>query len=182
MALPAKVRETVEKEIDRLERTSTQSPEQSWIRTWLDRVLDLPWGKTTSDNLDLVAREVLDADHHGLDDVKDRIVEFLAVRKLRHERWASTTCRPTDGRASPGRAGGRQVATPQGGGAIVTLVGPRVSARRRSARASLVPWVAASCAWPSAASATRPRSAATAAPTWAASPAASPVPSPRRGR
>ena len=87
LTLPAKVRETVEKEIDRLERTSNQSPEQGWIRTWLDRVLDLPWGRTTADNLDLVAaREVLDADHHGLEDVKDRIVEFLAVRKLRHER------------------------------------------------------------------------------------------------
>ena len=87
LALPDKVREAVEKEIDRLERTSGQSPEQGWIRTWLDRVLDLPWGTTTEDSFDLTeARAVLDADHDGLDDVKDRIVEFLAVRKLRTER------------------------------------------------------------------------------------------------
>jgi ATP-dependent Lon protease len=128
MALPAKVRETVEKEIDRLERTSTQSPEQSWIRTWLDRVLDLPWGKTTSDNLDLVAaREVLDADHHGLEDVKDRIVEFLAVRKLRHERGLDDLpAAPEDSDAEPGTEPAVEVATAarRGGGAIVTLVGP----------------------------------------------------------
>ncbi len=87
LPLPAKVREAIDKEIDRLDRTSGQSPEQGWIRTWLDRVLDLPWGETTTENLDLdAARAVLDADHHGLDDVKDRIIEFLAVRKLRHDR------------------------------------------------------------------------------------------------
>jgi ATP-dependent Lon protease len=128
LTLPAKVRETVEKEIDRLERTSTQSPEQSWIRTWLDRVLDLPWGKTTSDNLDLVAaREVLDADHHGLEDVKDRIVEFLAVRKLRHERGLDDRpAAPGHSDAEPGTEPAEEVATAarRGGGAIVTLVGP----------------------------------------------------------
>ena len=139
LTLPAKVRETVEKEIDRLERTSTQSPEQGWIRTWLDRVLDLPWGRTTSDNLDLVAaREVLDADHHGLDDVKDRIVEFLAVRKLRHERGLDDLpAAPEDGPAEPGATEpGTPAPAPapvtdtvaaaarRGGGAIVTLVGP----------------------------------------------------------
>ena len=135
LTLPAKVRETVEKEIDRLERTSSQSPEQGWIRTWLDRVLDLPWGTTTADNLDLVAaREVLDADHHGLDDVKDRIVEFLAVRKLRHERGlddlpvvAEDPAAARDDIAEPGTEPAvRDVATAarRGGGAIVTLVGP----------------------------------------------------------
>ena len=124
------MREAVEKEIDRLERTSGQSPEQGWIRTWLDRVLDLPWGKTTTDNLDLTAaRAVLDADHHGLDDVKDRIVEFLAVRKLRHERGLDDGAgvdrrhgrRPDDGRR---RATHRSASARRGGGAIVTLVGP----------------------------------------------------------
>jgi ATP-dependent Lon protease len=128
LTVPAKVRETVEKEIDRLERTSTQSPEQSWIRTWLDRVLDLPWGKTTSDNLDLTAaREVLDADHHGLEDVKDRIVEFLAVRKLRHERGLDDLpAAPQSADAEPGTEPAAEVATAarRGGGAIVTLVGP----------------------------------------------------------
>ncbi len=132
LTLPAKVRETVEKEIDRLERTSNQSPEQGWIRTWLDRVLDLPWGRTTADNLDLVAaREVLDADHHGLEDVKDRIVEFLAVRKLRHERGLDdlpviAEDGSADDIAEPGTEPAVDVATAarRGGGAIVTLVGP----------------------------------------------------------
>jgi ATP-dependent Lon protease len=103
--LPVKVREALDKEIDRLERTGQQSPEQGWIRTWLDRVLELPWGQVSDDAYDLAAaRAVLDADHHGLDDVKDRIVEFLAVRKLRAERGL--------------RGEGR------GAGAIIVLVGP----------------------------------------------------------
>ncbi len=85
--LPQNVFDAVEKEVERLERMSEQSPEHSWIRTWLDTVFDLPWGVTTDDNLDLGdAREVLDADHTGLDDVKERIVEHLAVRKLRLDR------------------------------------------------------------------------------------------------
>ena len=95
----------VDKEIDRLERMSAQSPEHSGVRTWLDRILELPWATRTPDQLDLTgARDVLDADHYGLDDVKDRIVEFLAVRKLRAERG-------TDGQQ-------------RGAGTVVTLVGP----------------------------------------------------------
>ena len=141
MALPPKVRETLEKEIDRLERTNGQSPEQGWIRTWLDRVLDLPWGQTTPENLDLAAaRAILDADHHGLEDVKDRIVEFLAVRKLRHERGlearentdvtvdADDAAEPSaePGRGSPpaGEPRPGPASARRGGGAIVTLVGP----------------------------------------------------------
>jgi ATP-dependent Lon protease len=88
--LPEKVTEAVEREIDRLERMSEQSPEHSWIRTWLDTMLDLPWGITSEDRLDLEeAWTVLDADHTGLEDVKERIVEHLAVRKLRAERGLS---------------------------------------------------------------------------------------------
>ncbi len=69
----------VQREVERLERTSAQSPEQGWLRTWLDRVLELPWGRRSDDRLDIVeARAVLDADHTGLDDVKDRIIEHLA--------------------------------------------------------------------------------------------------------
>ena len=87
LPLPDKVRTAVETEIDRLDRSGAQNPESGWIRTWLDRVLALPWGKRTDDLLDLSrARQVLDDDHHGLDDVKDRIVELLAVRKLRAAR------------------------------------------------------------------------------------------------
>jgi ATP-dependent Lon protease len=118
LPLPVKVREAVDKELDRLERTSGQSPEQGWIRTWLDRVLDLPWGKTTDDRLDLsAARAVLDADHEGLDDVKERIVEFLAVRKLRTERGLAASPEATDDDVP-------KPAPRRGDGAIVALVGP----------------------------------------------------------
>src|SRR4051794_2836839 len=122
--LPDKVRAAVEKELDRLERTNGQSPEQSWIRTWLDRVFELPWGTTTDDSLDLTeARAVLDADHHGLDDVKERIIEFLAVRKLRRERGLDVRDGSPAGEegetTTPARARNER-----GTGAIITLVGP----------------------------------------------------------
>ena len=117
LTLPDGVRKAIETEIDRLDRTNAQSPEQGWIRTWLDRVLALPWGTRSIDRLDLThARAVLDADHHGLDDVKDRIVELLAVRKLRAERAAES-----DGAAASAPSSGP---TRRGDGAIVVLVGP----------------------------------------------------------
>ena len=85
--LPEKVHEAVEREIDRLERMSEQSPEHSWIRTWIDTIFDIPWGEGSEDRLDLEeAWAVLDADHTGLADVKERIIEHLAVRKLRKDR------------------------------------------------------------------------------------------------
>ena len=85
--LPQAVEDAISKEIDRLERMSEQSPEHSWIRTWLDTMFDIPWDQTSEDRLDLdEAWAVLDADHTGLHDVKERIVEHLAVRKLRQER------------------------------------------------------------------------------------------------
>ncbi len=85
--LPDEARQAVEREIDRLERMSEQSPEHSWIRTWLDTMFDIPWGEVSEDRLDLdEAWTVLDADHTGLADVKERIVEHLAVRKLRRDR------------------------------------------------------------------------------------------------
>jgi ATP-dependent Lon protease len=85
--LPEKVAEAIEREIGRLERMSEQSPEHSWIRTWLDTMFDVPWGAFSEDRLDLdEAWTVLDADHTGLRDVKERIIEHLAVRKLRSER------------------------------------------------------------------------------------------------
>ncbi len=104
--LPEKVRDSALREVGKLERASDQSPETGWIRTWLDTVLELPWNTTTTDNTDIVAaREVLDADHHGLDDVKDRIIEYLAVRARRNERGLSVV-------------GGR------GSGAVLALAGP----------------------------------------------------------
>ena len=111
--LPRPVREKAEKELDRLERMSEQNPEHGWVRTWLDTILELPWGTRTDDTLDLAAaRDVLDADHTGLDDVKERIIEFLAVRKLRAERGLDPVGPADD-------AAGRR-----GGGAILALVGP----------------------------------------------------------
>ncbi|MDY6997415.1 MAG: endopeptidase La [Actinomycetota bacterium] len=104
--LPDKVRAAALREVGKLERASEQSPEGGWIRTWLDTVLDLPWNVTTDDSTDLgLAREVLDADHHGLDDVKDRIVEYLAVRARRSQR-------------------GLQVVGGRGSGAVMVLAGP----------------------------------------------------------
>ena len=82
--LPEKVEEAALKEAAKLERTSDQSPEVGWIRTWLDTVLEIPWNTRTDDAYDIAAaRAILDADHAGLDDVKDRIIEYLAVRKRR---------------------------------------------------------------------------------------------------
>ena len=85
--LPEKVRAAALKEVDKLERASDQSPESSWIRTWLDTVLEMPWHERTEDQYDIQgARAVLDAEHAGLGDVKERITEYLAVRKRRAER------------------------------------------------------------------------------------------------
>src|SRR5919199_1106178 len=85
--MPDAVREQAERELDRLERTGEQSGESSMIRTYLDWLIAVPWSKHSDEVLDPVhAREVLDADHAGLEDVKDRITEYIAVRKLREDR------------------------------------------------------------------------------------------------
>src|SRR5688572_4940631 len=90
--LPEAVREQAERERGRLERQGDNSPEASMIRNYLDWLLAVPWGKRSDEHLDPVhTREVLDADHAGLDDVKERIVEYIAVRKLREERGSSRT-------------------------------------------------------------------------------------------
>ncbi|RKR92311.1 ATP-dependent Lon protease [Micromonospora pisi] len=104
--LPEKVREAAMREVGRLERASDASPEAGWIRTWLDTVLEMPWTTRTEDNTDLAAaREVLDADHAGLTDVKDRILEYLAVRNRRAAR-------------------NLQVVGGRGSGAVLALAGP----------------------------------------------------------
>ena len=104
--LPEKVHEAAMREVDKLERTSDQSPEVGWIRTWLDTILDIPWDERTEDAYDIAgARQILDEDHTGLDDVKDRIIEYLAVRKRRSDRGL-------------GVVGGRR------SGAVLALVGP----------------------------------------------------------
>jgi ATP-dependent Lon protease len=82
--LPEDVAATVRREIDRLERMTPASPEYQMIRTYIDWVLDVPWSVTTDDHLDpIAAREALDQDHYDLDKVKERIVEYLAVQKLK---------------------------------------------------------------------------------------------------
>jgi len=102
--MPEAVREQAEREAGRLERMGDQSGESQMIRTYLDWLLAVPWGKRSEERLDpAYAREVLDADHAGLEDVKDRIVEYLAVRKLREERGIEEDKRS---------------------GAILTLIGP----------------------------------------------------------
>jgi ATP-dependent Lon protease len=104
--MPDAVRKEVERELERLERTSEQNPEQGWIRNYLDWMVEMPWNQRTNDQFDVTeARRILDEDHTGLEDVKDRIIEFLAVRKRREARGLSVI-------------GGR------GSGAIITLVGP----------------------------------------------------------
>jgi len=114
----------IDKEFDRLERVGEQSQEGSWIRTWLETVLEIPWGRRSDDNHDLgAARDVLDADHTGLDDVKERIVEHLAVRKLRTDREVHST---PDRNAEPDETAGPDFTAPtrRRSAAILTLVGP----------------------------------------------------------
>src|SRR3712207_208675 len=85
--MPDEVREQAERELGRLERMGEASGEASMIRSYLDWLIAVPWSKRSDERLDPVhARDVLDADHAGLEDVKDRIVEYIAVRKLRQER------------------------------------------------------------------------------------------------
>jgi ATP-dependent Lon protease len=102
--MPDEVREQAERELGRLERSGEQSGESSMIRTYLDWLLSVPWSERSEEVLDPArAREVLDADHAGLDDVKERITEHIAVRKLRLDRGVEET---------------------KDGGAILTLIGP----------------------------------------------------------
>ncbi|MBM2821467.1 MAG: ATP-dependent protease La [Thermoleophilia bacterium] len=102
--MPENVREQADRELSRLERMGDQTPEATVIRNYLDWLLAVPWNKRSEERLDpKYTREVLDADHAGLDDVKDRIVEYIAVAKLRKERG---------------------IAEDRRSGAILTLIGP----------------------------------------------------------
>jgi ATP-dependent Lon protease len=102
--MPDEVREQAERELSRLERSGEQSGEAQTIRTYLDWLVSVPWSERSEDQLDPVhTREVLDADHAGLSDVKDRIVEYVAVKKLREDRG---------------------IAADKRSGAILTLIGP----------------------------------------------------------
>jgi len=102
--MPEAVREQAERELARFERTGEQGGEGQMIRTYLDWLISVPWSQRSDERLDpAYTREVLDADHAGLDDVKDRIVEYVAVRKLREERG---------------------IEPDKKSGAILTLIGP----------------------------------------------------------
>lgn len=86
LKLPDEARQKVAKEMRRLKQMSVNNPEAGYLRTWLDTVLELPWGKSSKGNVDLEkAQKVLDKNHYGLKEVKDRIVEFIAVLKLRQK-------------------------------------------------------------------------------------------------
>src|SRR5262245_10909558 len=112
--LPESVGTVAQREIDRLERMTPASPEYQMIRTYIDWVLDVPWSTTTEDRLDPVAaREVLDADHYDLDKVKERIVEYLAVQKLKTQ----SLSRQSAGGAAASQSSAGATAGPSAGGA-----------------------------------------------------------------
>jgi ATP-dependent Lon protease len=108
LELPEEVRRQVDRELGRLENLPPQAAEHGVIRTYLEWIASLPWDKTTEDNLDLAhAREVLDADHYDIEQVKDRILEFLAVRRLKPDARGSILCfvgPPGVGKTSLGRS------------------------------------------------------------------------------
>lgn len=110
VGLPEEARQEAERELNRLQKLPPQSAEYGVIKTYLDWMTDLPWSRLTEDNLDINhAREVLDTDHYGLDKIKERILEYLAVRKLRLEREVSEEEVEAQDRA---------------GGSILLFVGP----------------------------------------------------------
>jgi len=95
--MPEEPEKQARRELDRLSRLPSAAAEFGVIRGYLDWLVSLPWAKTTPDDLDLAhARQVLDQDHYGLKDVKDRILEYLAVRKLKHEQAAALEAPPAD--------------------------------------------------------------------------------------
>ena len=114
IALPDEVRRQVDRELKRLEQLPPQAAEHGVIRTYLEWIASLPWDTSTEDNLDLAhAREVLDEDHYDIEQVKDRILEFLAVRRLKPGRARAASCassarpasaRPRSGARSPARS------------------------------------------------------------------------------
>lgn len=125
LELSEEARTEVERELKRLERTSPQSAEYQVIRTFLEWVTELPWGDRTEDKLDLgLASEILEEDHYGLEDVKDRVLEFLAVRKLQMERAGEDTEGEAASEAKDGEAASPEGDDGVGKGPILLFGGP----------------------------------------------------------
>ncbi len=117
-------RREAERELDRLARLPTQAAEYGVIRTYLDWMVSLPWQKTTQDNLDIAhARRVLDEDHHGLSDVKERILEFLAVRKRKQELAEASAAAEAKANASQAQPSADHIRREREG-VILCFVGP----------------------------------------------------------
>lgn len=123
----------INRELRRLERTSPQSAEYQVIRTFLEWITELPWNERTEEKIDLVkAEKILEEDHHGLEDIKDRILEFLAVRKLQLDRIddeaaeAETEAQEEISGSDTGEKEGAPTPTeaPSGRGPILLFVGP----------------------------------------------------------
>ncbi len=195
LELPREARAEVERELGRLERAGRESMEAQVIRTYLEWIAELPWNTRSDDHLDLKhAAQMLDEDHYGLQDVKDRVLEFLAVRQLRARQLAeevekSGECSAaklktakdtaTPSLASAPRKTGRSP-IPRGQGAghgqgarSCSSSARRASARPRSPNRSPARWGGSTSGPRWAACATRPTSAATGAPTSAPCPAGS---------
>ena len=116
--LPKEAREQAERELDRMEKMPPQSAEYPVIKTYLDWLVELPWNKASEDNLDIAhARQILDEDHYDLQEVKDRIIEYLAVRKMVKERGGQPEQKGNDG-------DGEKAEQAEAMGAILCFVGP----------------------------------------------------------